>query len=254
MSKIRVKTEEGEIEVGIDSLQLPEGYGIITPDRVPDGYFNKDAVNKMVKENVNKTKERMRSELEQDEEFQRSILSRHNISLDDEGKPKGLKPDFDPEKWKQEQAKKLTEPYEKKLEETNKRLQSFRGGLVKSELLKSANGLFREEFTKSFTGSDEPFVIKQFADAFDVDDDGNVAMKDKDGTFAVDGDGSRITPQKYFEINKDKFSDLLQDKRQRGTGTNPGGHNGRYTEEDIASMSEEEYAKNRDQILKGMGD
>ena len=44
-----------EVELSPDQIKAKEdGYGVITPDNVPKGYFNEEAVNKIVKDNVNK--------------------------------------------------------------------------------------------------------------------------------------------------------------------------------------------------------
>ena len=248
---IKVKTEDNEFEVNEDQLELPEGYALVTPDRVPDGYYTEEAVQKRIKDRLKNTASNTRSELESDESFHKQILSKYNISLGEDGKPKGLKPDFDPDEWKQKQAKELTKPYEEKLKQKDEQLSSFKQGLIRAELLKAANGKFKEDFVKSYTGNDDPFVVKQFSDLFDVDESGNVAMKDKDGTFAVTGEGNRITPDKFFTENADKFSNLMQDNRQKGSGFNGGANGGgkTFTKEQISKMSPDEYAKNREAIL-----
>ena len=123
-------------------------------------------------------------------------------------------------------------------------------GLVRAEIMKTASNLFDEKFVKSFTGDDDPFVVKQFADQFDVDESGNVYKKDPQGGFAVHNDGSNITPSKFFELNKDKFSGMLRDNRQRGANLNAGGGSQqRFTEEQIKNMSDAEYEANREAIL-----
>jgi deoxyribodipyrimidine photolyase-like uncharacterized protein len=241
-----------EIELSADSIKpKQDGYAIVTPESVPDGFYTEEAVQKRIKDRLKNTASNARSELENDESFHKQILSKYNISIGEDGKPKGLKPDFDPDEWKQKKAKELTKPYEEKLREKDEQLNSFKNGLVRAELLKAANGRFKEDFIKSYTGNDDPFVVKQFADLFDVDESGNVAMRDKDGTFAVTGDGSRITPETFFEQNREKFSNLMQDKRQTGSGFK-GGSNGSsktFSKEEISRMSPDEYAKNREAIL-----
>ena len=40
-----------EVELKPDQIKAKdEGYAVVTPDNVPKGYFNEDAVNKIVKE------------------------------------------------------------------------------------------------------------------------------------------------------------------------------------------------------------
>jgi hypothetical protein len=196
--------------------------------------------------------DKAKQDLLKDAEFKRSVLGEFNISLDENGKPKGLKPDFDPDQWKQEQAKRLTEPLQNELVQTKEQLGKFKQGMVKAEILKAANGLLKKEFLQSYTGTDDPFVVKQFGDMFDVDESGRVAAKDADGTWMVDGNG-RVTPDKFFEAQREKFGHLYEDKRQRGSGANPGGGGQTYTEEQIAKMSDAEYAQHRETILKSVG-
>ena len=248
---IKAKIDDKEFEFTPDQLELPEGYALVTPDKVPKGYYTEEAVQERIKERLKNTANNVKSDLAEDESFHQQILAKYNISLGEDGKPKGLKPDFDPDEWKQKQAKELTKPYEEKLKQKDEQLHSFKNGLVRAELLKAANGRFKEDFIKSYTGNDDPFVVKQFADLFDVDEGGNVAMKDKDGTFAVTGDGSRITPEKFFDENSDKFSNLMQDKRQKGSGFKGGSSgNGRtFSKEEISKMSPEQYAEHRESIL-----
>lgn len=239
-----------EIQLEPNDLKFEEGYGLITPDNVPKGYFTQEALNKTISERLERDREKTREKLQQDPDFKKSILSEYNISLDSNGKPKGLKPDFDPEEWKRNKVKEITEPYENKLSEKETQLSKFKKGLVRSEIMKSASNLFQEQYLKSFTGDDDPFVVKQFEDRFDVDDSGNVLMTDKEGGFHVHNDGSNVSPSKFFEMNQDKFGDLLKDNRQKGSNLNAGGQgNKRFTDEEISSMSDEEYEKNREAIL-----
>lgn len=247
-------TVNGEVvEVSPDDIQFEEGYALITPDNVPKGYFTQEALNKTISERLERDREKTKEKLLADTDFKKSILSEYNISLDEKGQPKGLKPDFDPEEWKKSKVKELTEPYEAKLSEKDKQLQSFKKGLVKAEIMKSASQLFQEQYVKSFTGSDDPFVVKQFADQFDVNEKGDVLMKDAEGGFYVDNDGTHLNPTKFFEKNKDKFGDLLKDTRQRGAGLNAGGSHKRYSEDQIAKMSDSEYEKHREEILASAG-
>jgi hypothetical protein len=219
---IKVKIDDQEHEVKPESLQLPEGYALIEPGKVPKGFFNQDALNEIVSERVKETKKSARREFEDDADFQKSILNKFNIELDKDGKPKGLKPDFDVDAWKQENAEKLTKPYKDQVDSLTQRASQLERGKIEADILRTANGMFKEEYTKSITGDDSPFVVDKFASLFGVDDKGIVALKEGDG-FAVDGDGSRITPEKYFKANAEKLSPFLVDNRQKGSGFNQGG-------------------------------
>lgn len=251
---IKITIDDKEYEVTADQLKMPDGYALITPDNVPKGYFTQEALNKTISERLERDREKTREKLQADPDFKKSILSEYNISLDDNGQPKGLKPDFDPEEWKRNKMKEITEPFETKLKHKDEQLKSFKKGLVRAEIMKSASNMFDEPYIKTFTGDDDPFIVKQFADQFDVDEKGNVLQRDRDGGFAVHNDGSNITPSKFFELNQDKFSGMLKDNRQRGSGLNAGGGNGkRFSEEQIAKMSDKEYADNREAILAQAG-
>lgn len=250
---IKVKHNDEVIEVTADSLELPDGYGLITPDSVPKGYFTQEALDKTIQERLNRDREKAKDRFLNDDDFNKQILAKHNISLDKDGKPSGLKPDFDPEEWKKSKVKEITEPYEQKLQERDQKLNSFKKGLVKAELMKSASNLFQEQYLRSFTSDDDPFVVKQFADRFDVDDNGNVLQKDKDGGFYVNNDGSHVTPSKFFEMNKDSFGDMIRDNRQRGSGLNAGGAGKRkWTEEEVKKLTDKEFEENRKEILESL--
>lgn len=247
--KLKVKIGDDVHEVEPSALELPENTHLVTPDNVPKGYFTQAAFDQKIAEITRSKLDKARTELEGDTDFHKQILGKYNISLDDNGKPAGLKPDFDPEKWKAEHARKLTEPLEAEKARLAEQLGKFKNGLKRAELLKHANGLFKPEYVQSFTGTDDPFVVKQFGDAFDVDENGTVALKDETG-FAVDGSGNRITPDKYFKMNSDKFAPLLADQRQRGPNVGGGAPGGsRFTEDQIKNMSQDEYEKNREAIL-----
>ena len=250
---IKAKINDEIIELTPEQLQMPDGWGIVTPDKVPKGYFTQEALDSKIAD-ITKTKvDKAKQELMADAEFKKNVLSEFNISLDESGKPKGLKPDFDPDQWKQEQAKRLTEPLQNQLAQTQEQLGKFKNGMVKAEILKAANGLLKKEYLQSFTGSDDPFVVKQFGEMFDVDETGTVAAKDPDGTWAIDGNAGRMTPERFFEVHRDKFTHLYEDKRQRGSGANPGGGGQTFTEEQVAKMSDDEYAQHREAILKSAG-
>lgn len=255
MSKIKVTIDGKETEVSADALSFPEGYSLITPNRVPDGYYTKDALESKIQDRVARAKKNAESDLLDDESFQRKVLSKKGITLDKNGKPKGLEPDFDPEEWKQQKAKDLTEPLKNEIEEYKSKINTLKRSKIQADILTASNGFFKEEYTKSLTGDDNPYVVDKFSGLFDVDPEtGQTALKDKDGTFAVDGDGSRITPNKYFESNADKFSGLLQDKRQGGSGYQGGGDGGTrsFTKEQVESMSDAEYKENREAINKAI--
>lgn len=257
MDSIKVTVNGETHEVDRSDITLPDNVDFISPDNVPKGYFTQDAMEQKIQDRVARAKRNAESDLLDDKEFKQRVLSEYGISLDDSGNPKGIKTQEDFEEWKSNQAQQLTKPLKERIEELKQTASKLKSGSKKADILKAANGLFQEQYTKSFMGDDDPFVVKQFGDKFDVDPEtGQTALVDSEGGFAVDGDGSRITPEKYFEQNKDKFNDLLQDKRQGSSKLQNG--NGRkvgsYSDEEIANMSDEEYEQNRENILKSVSE
>jgi len=251
---IKANIDGKEVELSPDEIELGDGFALITPDNVPKGYFNEEAVNNIVKENVNKTKESVKSNLLEDEEFHKSILSRHNIQLGEDGKPKGLKPTVDVDEVKQNVTKELSSKYEKELDQLKNQIDSRNKAVIKNSIMSTVKGKYKEDWIKPF-GDDEPLVIKQFADKFTVDENGNAVLKDNEnGGVKYKGDGKPYTPQDYL-LDESQFGELFSDKRQRGTGTSPAGNNSTrvFSEEEIANMGDDEYEKNREAILESAG-
>ena len=249
--KIKINYNGEQIEVDSDDVTLPEGVHFISPDNVPEGYFTKAGNEAAIKDRLKRSRQGLKDELRVDEVFQREILEKLNISLDENGNPIGLKPDFDTEEWKRTQIESKTKPFKDEIELLKAQNKTLLQSTVNGEILKVTNGLFKEEYTKSFTGSDDPFVVKQFGSLFGYDaEKGQVALLDGED-FALDGNGQRITPDRYFESNSDKFQSLLADNRQRSSKLDPKiGENRKYTQEVLENMSPEEYAKHRDEIHK----
>lgn len=253
MFKATINGEEVELKAE-DLTPTQEGYALITPDSVPKGYFNQEAVNNIVKENVNKTKERVKGELADDESFQKQILSKYNIQVGEDGKPKGLKPTVDVDEVKKNITKELSEKYEQEKNKLQQTLENRNKAVVKNSIMSAVKGNWKDDWTEPFDGS-EPMAVTQFMDKFTVDDNGNAVLKDTDNDgIKFKGDGKPYTPQDYL-LDEERFGKLFADKRQRSTGTSPSGNpSGRkYSEEEVKSMSDEEYEANREDILASMG-
>lgn len=238
-------------EIQVSDLELDDNQLIVDKANPPSGLFTQEALDEKIKQRLAKEPEKIRASLKEDQDFHKEILSRFNISLDEKGQPKGLKPDFDPEEWKREKVKELTQPYETKLSEKERKLNSFKKGLIRAEIMKSASGIFDEPYTKSIL-NDDPYVVKQFSDRFDVDDNGNVLLTDKDGGFFVANDGTNVNPSKFFEMNAKDFEGLLKDNRQKGSGFQNGssGNGEAFTRQQLKDMSDAEYESKRDAIQK----
>lgn len=241
-----------EVTLKPEDLQPEDGYAIITPDHVPKGYYNEEAVQKRIQERLKNTASNVESELEQDKSFHKKILSKYNVQLGEDGTPKGLKPTVDVDEVKKNVAKELSEKYEEEKSKLQQTLENRNKAVVKNSIMSAVKGSWKDDWTEPFDDS-EPLAVTQFADKFTVDDNGNAVLKDpENGGVKYKGDGKPMTPQDYL-LDEEKFGKLFADKRQRSTQTNPGGGSGRkFSEEEVAQMSDEEYEKNREDILSSM--
>lgn len=209
-----------EVELKAEDLKPKEdGYAIITPDNVPDGYFTEDTVNTIVKENVNKTKTKLKDDLKEDEDFQKSILNKHNIVLDEEGNPKGLKPTEDIDEVRKKVAEEVSSDYENKLEDYKQKLSKRDQAVVESAIMSVVSGNYEDYLTKSYDG-EKPLAVQKFADRIGVDEEGNPYVKNEDGEKMYKGDGL-VSVKEY--LLSEKFEDFMKDKRQKGSDFEEGG-------------------------------
>lgn len=218
---IKIKTEDKEFEVSPDQLQLPEGYALVTPDKVPDGFFSQEGVNSIVSERVNRAKEKARQELEEDPNFQKGVLSKYNIQLGEDGKPKGLKPTVDVDEVRQNVTKEVSERYEGQLEEFKSKLSARDKAVVSNSILSAVNGEFQDIWTESIDG-ENPLVVEKFANRFKVDENGKEYAVDDEGNKMFKNDGSLIRARDYFS-DESKFGKYMKDKRQTGSKFRGGG-------------------------------
>jgi hypothetical protein len=247
MPKVKIGDETHEVDVS--AIQLDENQLIIDRENPPSGLFTQKALDEKVKDISRKKIEKAKQELADDEDFHKQVLSRFNISLDDRGKPTGLKPDFDPDEWKRSQAKELTRPLQQQVETLQTKYERAKRARIEDKILAATKGVYDERFTKpGDNGKVRPIVVNQFRDMFDEDDNGEIRLREGDG-FAVDSNGDPITPDKYL-TDADKFGDWMIDRRQKSSGFQGGTPSGgrRFTREQLAKMSDAEYAKNREAI------
>jgi len=215
-----------EVELKADQIKAKEeGYAVVTPDRVPDGYYTESALQSKMGERAKRAKEDARKAFLDDKEFHRDVFGRYDVTLDDEGNPKGLKPDVDIEQVKQNVAERLKNEYESKIQSKDQKLQSILGKAKKSSIIEGAQRIgIDAKYLEPLVEGGSPYLVREVEDNFDWNDEINdYALKDQDGTFAVDGNGF-ITPQKFFEQNTDRFKHMLKDQRQKGSGFGSGGY------------------------------
>lgn len=210
-----IATIEGkEVEIKPEQIKGSEGFAIVTPDSVPTGLVRQDAVDRIVAERVNKTKEKTISEVLEKTEFHEQILAKYNVSLKD-GKVVGAENADVNEIKKEAYAKariELEDKY-KPAQGENKRLKSR---VIETELKSSAlaNGV-----KPSLVG----VVVKSYLDSFDLDKDGNVFEKDAQG-FKMDNSGNFVTTDLYFKNlqKSDSFKDFFESRTQTGSGASSG--------------------------------
>jgi len=214
-----------EVELKPDQIKAKdEGYAVVTPDRVPDGYYTESAVNSKIKDRIKTAKINAKDELLEDADFNKRVLSRYNISLGDDGKPKGIKTDSDLEEVKKSVAEQVKKDYESKLTEKDTKLNSLLEKGKKSTIIEAASRFGIDgKYLEPLVEGGSPYLVREVQDSFDWNDEiGDYALKDRDGTFAVDGNGF-VTADKFFEKNSERFKGMMKDQRQKGSGFGSGG-------------------------------
>ncbi len=222
---MKVKIDDKTHEIEPSQLELDEGYALITPDNIPDGYYSKDAFNTGVKEAVNKTKEKERERLLSDDSFNKKVLSKYNVQLDSDGKPAGLEPTVDIEEVKRNVANSIKSEYEEKLQSKDKKIEQFINRGLQSAIVDGANKIGIDgKYLEPLVEGGSPYLVKEMSDNFIYSDEvGDYVLKEKDGTPKIEGDGY-VTVDKYFEKNTDRFKTMLKDNRQRGSNFNGQGN------------------------------
>jgi hypothetical protein len=250
---ITVDIDGKEVQVDLEKVKLGEGYALITPDKVPDGYFTKEAHENTIKERLKNIKTNTMEELRGDESFRSQLLSDYGITLDEEGKPKGLVPESDLGKIKSEVAKQVSSEYEQKLKKASETAQSLQRSVKKETLMKAFAGKAQEVYLTPFSDNDDPYVVKQFESLFGVTDDGKTALLDSDGSFKVGADGGYISPSRFIELNADNpiLKSILKDTRNKSSEFGKGGQGGGVTKASLKDPAKkaEQFDKWRSQGL-----
>lgn len=227
--KVTIGDETHEVEAS--NIQATgEGYGVLTPDSVPDGFYTENALQQKIKERVKNTADNARQEALEDESFHRKVLNKYNIALDSDGKPQGLEPTVDVDAAKKAAAESVKEEYEEKMEGLQKELNQFKQKGLRSSIVDSAAKLGIDgQYLEPLVEGGSPYLVKELQDNFAYNEDiGDYAKLDTDGTFEVDGEGV-VTVDKFFEKNKERFKPMLKDNRQRGANYQGPGKGGKGT-------------------------
>jgi hypothetical protein len=223
MPKIKVNINGETKEVDKSDLTLPDKWGIVTPDNVPDGYVTKEKFQSEIQERLSNAKNNAKDELKSDEDFHKSILSQYNIALDDEGNPKGLEPTVDIDEVRSQERQRVADEYENKLEELESRIQKRNQSVVSNAIFSATSGQFEDYWLDTFGESDTPLVVEKFQGRFEVGEDGREYAVDKDGNKMFNNEGEPVRAKDFFQ-NEEKFGKYYKDKRQRGSNFNGPGN------------------------------
>lgn len=256
---MKLKVEiDGEVkEVDDSKVELPENYDLVNPDNASSkGYFTQAQLDKKIENRLSREDTKIKKQLKKDPEFlQDAAKQQWGISFDEEGQPKGLKPEVDVDEVRREAVENVKGKYESEIEDLSSQKNTYKSKLIEKSILSATKGDWKEEYTKhQDEGRVKPIAVNQFRDLFDLTDDGQVALKDSSGEgFHPSPNGGYVTPDEYL-TDRDKFGDYMHDNRQKGSGFQggAGGGNGKpvFTEAEIEAMTDDEYEENRPEIKK----
>lgn len=237
METFTVVIDGEEYEVSTDQIQ--EDAQVIGPDEEPDGYVSEDVAEARRKRAEKAAKEGMVSIEDAVENPQ--VVDR---VLDEHGGK-----DIDPDSVKQEVREKEVEPLKDRLQKRNQ-------ATINQALINAARDVgVKDEFLRG----DTPYVLHEFGDQLEFDEDrGKVVALDEEGNLMA-GEEGVAGPKDLLKKKqgRDTYSHLFQESEPQKSGgsndpgsDNGGGSNKEWTRSEIESLSAEEYAENRDEILQ----
>jgi len=215
---ITVLHENKEIQVSPDSLKLPEGYALITPDNVPSGYLKQEAVDRIVGDRVISAKQKAVNEFIEDSSKHETILSKYGVTVKD-GKAFGVE-SANLDELKRDITLKVRAEVENEFKPARGENKLLRERVIMTEL---KNSVLKTGVKPDLAD----LAMKSFKDDFGIDKDGNVLVRDNNG-FKVDGAGNYVTAESYFLDKKksDSFKSLFDVSAQRGVGAGNSGQSG----------------------------
>lgn len=224
MFKVIIDGEEHQVSP--ENITGEDGYGLVTPESIPDGLYKEEAVQQKIKDRLKNVKENTKEELLNDESFSKQVLSKFNISLDADGKPKGLDT-VDKKAIQEEIRTNIAQDYDSKIEQKDQMISQLLNKSLEADIIEGANQIGVDaDYLKPRIEGSKPYVVKEFAEHFKYNDDINGFAQVKDGEFVIDSEGL-VTVNRFFNKNKDSLSGILADQRQQGSdfqgAGNPGG-------------------------------
>ncbi len=208
--KVLINGETHEVEQSaIDAGNLL----LVDPDNPPKGLFNQSGVNEVV--SAAKQGLKNPNTLIDDLDFQKQVLSKFDIALDDDGKPKGLKAGDDDEAKFRAWSEKHLNPLKSELEQKDSVIQKQNKNLVNA----TVDGLTARYLKDS--ASNNTFIKKGVSDSFKFDPEvGRVVPLDETGSPARHGNGNVMTPEEWFqnETKTGSLKDVAKDNRPGSSG------------------------------------
>ncbi|NBC19338.1 MAG: hypothetical protein GVY18_18690 [Bacteroidetes bacterium] len=227
-----VQIGEDTHEVPVDSLQLPDDYGLYGPDKAPEGFVRKEFMQSEIDRRLKGKADP--DELLSDDEFFQKAAQKRGIELSDDLEPVSK---IDPEKiqqMRQQWAAEQVDPLKEETEKLRGQVTSLRQRDLEREVLAAAHELgVKPELLKSpIPGKTAPFV-RQLAEEFKYDDEQEVHyFTDEQGNpvYADNPSSGRpyAGPEKLLRQMKqgDEDNTWFTDQTQRGSGFQQGGQMG----------------------------
>ena len=208
--KVTIKGETHEVEQS--DLELGD-FQLIDPKDPPKGLFNQEGVDEIVKNRVSGLQKA--DELMKDADFQKKVLSQFDITLDENGKPKGIKSAQDDEAkfkaWHEEHVK----PKDEAIDGLKGTISSQNSSLVNATI----EGLVGKYLDPK--AANNPYIKKGIRDSFKFDAEaGKVVPVGEDGGVLWKGNGDRLEAAEWFEdeTKTGSLKDVALDERNRSSG------------------------------------
>lgn len=184
MPKAQVQIGEETQEIDLESVKLPEGYRVLAPGDVPDGYYTKDTLDATVDASWKKKFKKLQS----DPTEARAIFEAHGVPLDDEGniafpEAKDVDEDQIRERIKTTLYNEQVKPKEEKIKALEERASKLLTARKRGQILAAARKAGVQDFLLESPAEGQVEPIVNLIDPYlGYDDDRDVfAVKDGEG-------------------------------------------------------------------------
>jgi hypothetical protein len=249
MPKVKIGEETHEVE--LSAIAFDEGYRVLGPDEIPDGFVTKDSMNQTVTDRLNRQKRALKT----DSEFVREVLESAGVPLDDDGKvkiPKSQDVDEDAirERIKTTIIREQVDPLKQQAESLAAEVQTLRmekrdGGIL--EMARRA-GVQDYLFDPPTDGAPAPIVnlIAPYLAYHDERKDWYIKDGDGYAPSAKEGKPYADVSDLFDRLKKNEaWKHIFVDKRPGSSGLNnsKSGTNGAPSGRKRSEMSTQEAAK-----------